>query len=225
LPAKTAERGIIHASDRTCGSAFRRAPGSGVGSAEGDRRIDSGQRGRGFPHSSLPELIDYNIANNAADGFSAHKTNYMLPFACSTNHDGRDGKEIKFQMSIKKRLLKFYGWAFYFSYTQKSFWQTYDFRESSPFRENNFNPEFFLRTKMWYGIRTDLGFEHESNGQTQATSRSWNRIYLTPYYESRRFIAFVKGWYRLKDRKSRGASDPGGAENPGRNTTAGAILG
>ena len=165
--------------------------------------------------SSLTELIDYNISNNTTDGFSAHKQNYMLPFAYSSNHDGRDGKEIKFQISIKQRLLKFYGWAFYFGYTQKSFWQAYDFRDSRPFRENNFNPEFLLRTKMWYGIRTDLGFEHESNGQTQATSRSWNRIYLTPYFENSRFIAFVKGWYRLEERKSRGAADPGGDENPG----------
>ena len=163
---------------------------------------------------SIGQLIDYNMANNIKDGFSAHKQNYILPLTLGTDHDGRDGEEIKFQISIKQRIIKFHGWACYFGFTQKSFWQAYDYKDSRPFRENNFNPEFFLRTKMWSGFRIDLGAEHESNGQSAEKSRSWNRVYLTPYFENSRFIVFAKGWYRLQERKKENPSDTEGDDNP-----------
>ena len=162
------------------------------------------------------EIIDYNISNNAKNGFSAHKQNYLLPFTYSDlpETDDRKQYEIKFQLSVKQRLLKFRGWAFYFGYTQKSFWQAYDINDSSPFRENNFNPEFFLRTKMWNGMRIDTGWEHESNGQELPDSRSWNRIYCTPYYENDRIIANLKGWYRLQEKNKDNAYDVNGDDNP-----------
>lgn len=80
---------------------------------------------------ALQELIDYNLSNNTTNGFSPHKQNYILPFTYSglSENDGRKKYEIKFQVSVKQRLLKFYGWAFYFAYTQKSFWQAYDFND------------------------------------------------------------------------------------------------
>lgn len=162
------------------------------------------------------EIIDYNISNNTKNGFSAHKLNYILPFTYTSlpGTDERKKNEIKFQLSVKQRLLKFYGWGFYFGYTQKSFWQAYDINDSSPFRENNFNPEFFLRTKMWNGLRIDTGWEHESNGQKIPDSRSWNRIYCTPYYENDRMIASLKGWYRLEEKNKDEDNDADGDDNP-----------
>lgn len=166
---------------------------------------------------TLQELIDYNISNNAKNGFSPHKQNYILPFTYSdiSEDDGRKDYEIKFQVSIKQRLLKFYGWAFYFGYTQKSFWQAYDLRDSRPFRENNFNPEFFIRSRMWNGLRIDTGVEHESNGQEVPDSRSWNRAYIIPYFENDRFITSLKGWYRFRENRKDNASDSDGDDNPG----------
>lgn len=165
--------------------------------------------------TSFVELIDYNIANNSKNGFSSHKANYILPLTWSDINDGRDRKEIKFQVSVKQRLLKFYGWAFFLGYTQKSFWQAYDKSQSRPFRENDFNPEIFLRTKMWFGIRCDLGFEHESNGRDVPSSRSWNRIYLLPYYENDRLAIYIKNWYRLREKKKNNPEDVNGDDNPG----------
>lgn len=166
---------------------------------------------------ALNELIDYNRSNNTKNGFSAHKMNYILPYtyAWMDEYDGRKKNEIKFQMSLKQRLLKFYGWAFYFGYTQKSFWQAYDFSESRPFRENNFNPEFFFRTKMWSGFRIDTGAEHESNGKDIPASRSWNRLYIMPYFENDYIIATLKAWYRLHENKKDGEEDVAGDDNPG----------
>jgi len=163
---------------------------------------------------SIIEIVDYNRSNNVKNGFSAHKMNYALPFTYSDYTEDRQKNEIKFQISVKQRLLRFYGWACYFAYTQKSFWQAYNVNDSEPFRENNFNPEIFIRTKMWSGIRFDLGIEHESNGQDMPESRSWNRIYLTPYYENDYFICFLKGWYRKRERKKRDETDTNGDDNP-----------
>lgn len=165
---------------------------------------------------SAQEIIDYNISNNAKNGFSAHKQNYLLPFTYSSlpETDERKKYEIKFQLSVKQRLLRFHSWAFFFGYTQKSFWQAYDINDSSPFRENNFNPELFLRTKMWDGFRIDTGWEHESNGQEIPDSRSWNRIYCTPYYENDRLIASLKGWYRLPEDNKDEEIDVDGDDNP-----------
>lgn len=165
---------------------------------------------------SPKEIIDYNISNNIKNGFSEHKLNYILPLTYTSlpQTDERKKKEIKFQFSVKQRLLKFYGWAFYFSYSQKSFWQAYDLTDSSPFRENNFNPELFLRTKMWNRFRIDTGLEHESNGKEIPDSRSWNRIYCAPYYENDRIIANLKGWYRLEEDKKDKEGDVNGDDNP-----------
>ncbi len=165
---------------------------------------------------TIREIIDYNLSNNSKNGFSAHKINYILPYTRSwmDEDDGRKKSEIKFQISVKQRLLKFYGWAFYFAYSQKSFWQAYDLSDSRPFRENNFNPEFFLRTKMWSGYRVDTGVEHESNGKNIPDSRSWNRVYLTNYFENARMIASLKAWYRFKEDDKKNESDVDGDDNP-----------
>ena len=146
------------------------------------------------------QLIDYNKSNNTKNGLSPHKANYIFPFiySCIDTRDSRKNYETKFQVSLKQRLLKFYGWAFYFAYTQKSFWQLYDMDDSRPFRENNFNPELFLRTKMWSGFRVDSGIEHESNGRELPYSRGWNRIYISPYFENDMMIVNIKTWYRIK---------------------------
>lgn len=164
----------------------------------------------------LTELIDYNMSNNTKNGFSPHKQNYILLFTYSglSEDDGRQKIETKFQVSLKQRLLKFYGWAIYLGYTQKSFWQSYDFNASSPFRENNFDFEFFSRTKMWDGFRIDSGVEHESNGRDLAYSRSWNRIYITPYFENDYLILKTKAWYRIKEKKKKDESDVRGDDNP-----------
>ncbi|MBN2040599.1 MAG: phospholipase A [Spirochaetes bacterium] len=163
---------------------------------------------------SVEEIIDYNKSNNVENGFSTHKQNYVLPITLGNHTNDRKNKEIKFQISVKQRLLRFYGWAFYFAYSQKSFWQAYDIDNSSPFRENNFNPELFIRTKMWYGIRTDLGLEHESNGQELPESRSWNRIYFTPYYENDFLIASLKLWYRFPEKEKKDSTDEDRDDNP-----------
>jgi len=133
----------------------------------------------------------------SANGLSVHKEMYLLPVTIANRYSGAQ-TEMEFQISVKERLLDS---NFYFGYTQKSFWQAYDFANSSPFRETNYNPEVFYRTGgtsdkigRW---DMDVGFEHESNGRSGPTSRSWNRVYVAPYLPRHDSLWYLKLWYRV----------------------------
>ena len=124
--------------------------------------------------------------------------------------------EIKFQFSFKADLIPdpLHPYVpLFFGYTQKSYWQAYDTMRSRPFRENNFNPELFLDyfsdEKVTSGrLGVVLGLvEHESNGQIELFSRSWNRSYLQPYFVSGRVFASFKIWNRWNE-------DPEKDDNP-----------
>jgi phospholipase A1 len=133
----------------------------------------------------------------SANGLSVHKEMYLLPVTTSNRYYGAQ-TEMEFQLSVKERILSS---NFYFGYTQKSFWQAYDFANSSPFRETNYNPEIFYRTggtNVNFGQwKMDVGFEHESNGQSGAISRSWNRVYIAPYLPRHDSLWYLKLWYRI----------------------------
>lgn len=101
------------------------------------------------------------------------------------NERGHRNEEIVAQFSVKKYFFE----GFHFGYTQKFFWQLYDYNGSAPIREINYNPEFFLDYNHQFHLDTlRIGlWEHESNGeQTEYDqngtavnkSRTWNRYYL-----------------------------------------------
>lgn len=134
-----------------------------------------------------------------ANGLSVHKEMYVLPLTHADSYQGAQ-TEIEFQLSAKHKILDS---DFFFGYTQKSFWQAYDFSNSSPFRETNYNPEIFYRRTTQnvllgkWGM--DIGFEHESNGQSGTVSRSWNRVYVAPYLPHENSLWYLKLWYRVPE--------------------------
>jgi len=155
-----------------------------------------------------------SVFQRLSRGFSLHKENYLLPLTWGNRAEGSRDAELKFQFSFKQQLYD----SLYFAYTQKSFWRVLDGEDSRPFRETNYNPELFwrlLRTTpdgiSWGG---DLGFEHESNGAREPTSRSWNRLYLAPTIGYKGLAASLKLWYRLEEEVKEDPSDPTGDENP-----------
>ncbi len=112
-------------------------------------------------------------------GIKPHKRNYLLLDQGGTPN-AVDGMidYVKYQLSIKQHLCK----NMYFGYTQKSFWSVT--APSLPFRETNYNPEFYLDytnhgSGIWRWGKVGL-FEHESNGRDGPESRSWNRVYWEP---------------------------------------------
>ena len=139
---------------------------------------------------------------------------YVLPAAYGRGVEGLD-TEMEFQISAKQRL---FASNFFFGYTQKSFWQIYDQERSRPFRETNYNPEFFYRwtpdPEIWHHWGLDVGLEHESNGQTLPDSRSWNRLYITPFQAKGRNLRYIKFWYRLPEDRKDDPMDPKGDDNP-----------
>ncbi|MCX5909294.1 MAG: phospholipase A [Deltaproteobacteria bacterium] len=148
-----------------------------------------------------------------------HRSNYMLPFTFneSPNTDSaresgsnKDMKkaEVKFQLSFKVKL-----WQdildkemdLWVGYTQQSFWQFYDFEDSSPFRETNYEPELLLNFKTDYNVLgfkgrfINVGLNHQSNGRSELSSRSWNRIVTNLGLEKNNFSLLLKGWYRIPE--------------------------
>jgi phospholipase A1 len=173
------------------------------------------------------KLVDEWAPSN--DPLNIYKQNYLLVYArsnatndspTSPNPQNRvltpsplDKRNVKLQFSIKHDLTDFgrYG-SLWLGYTQQSFWQLYDAANSRPFRENNYEPELI------YSINPDkligdsklnpsminLGLVHQSNGQTDPKSRSWNRIYIQPgiehfYGEDNRLVVLARWWHRIKE--------------------------
>lgn len=92
------------------------------------------------------------------------------------------------------------------AYTQISWWQLYE--HSSPFRETNYLPEFFINFPIsGHGAFENLknvrvGLLHESNGQDDPKSRSWNRIYLSNAWFFGDFVFIPRVWLRIPEKSS-----------------------
>jgi phospholipase A1/A2 len=106
---------------------------------------------------------------------------------------------VKFQVSLRFDILSFrnvHNWGFSAAYTQKSFWDLFNWDASSPFVESNYKPEgfFFYRPQRLERFReAELGVQHESNGlgeiggvNQRADSRGWNAVFVEGRFGFRR---------------------------------------
>ena len=114
--------------------------------------------------------------------------------------------EVKFQISFKVKALEVKDrFDLWIGYTQLSFFQMYSKAISSPFRENNYEPELMGIIHTDYdllGLRgrfINIGLVHQSNGRQEPLSRSWNRIYAQFGFERGGFGLMVRPWYRIKE--------------------------
>lgn len=163
------------------------------------------------------------------DPLNIYKQNYVLVYARSSQTNDApsspnpqnqvlapsplDNRELKFQLSMKHDLADFdrYG-SLWFGYTQLSLWQLYDATNSRPFRENNYEPEliysirpndFFTKLDINPSI-LNFGLVHQSNGQSNPRSRSWNRIFVQPGIErtfngDRTVVILLRWWKRVNE--------------------------
>ncbi len=167
---------------------------------------------------------------------TAHKHNFILPISYTSDinedvyrendfplGDGLSSTEVNFQISLKSQLnsaaLLFKDDELSLGVTIESWGQLYNTDLSSPVRETNYSPEIFYQVPLeWtpYGGNTALvvGFEHQSNGQVQGLSRSWNRIYTTLIYERGQFVASIRPWYRIPERAKASPDEARGDDNP-----------
>jgi phospholipase A1 len=98
--------------------------------------------------------------------------------------------DAKFQISLRAKVaegLFLPNADLWFAYTQRSLWQVWNPQESSPFRSTDYQPEAIYVVPVpeklgklpggWQWRMAQLGLAHQSNGQSDPLSRSWNRVY------------------------------------------------
>ncbi len=127
-----------------------------------------------FQKDELPKLEVYstekefleNEANDDVFRMREHDTNYIAI-----------GKpDTKVQFSFKFKFFKHTN--VYLGYTQIMFWDLFR-KESNPFTEINFSPEFYYRLSTENFFKDiDFGIAHLSNGKNGAESRSMDSVFL-----------------------------------------------
>ncbi len=129
--------------------------------------------------------------------------------------------EAKLQLSMRSKVMEgvlLPGADLWVAYTQQSMWQLWNHAESSPFRNTDFQPEViyvvptpdFLKhaTGGWIWQMSEFGFVHQSNGQSDALSRSWNRVYASVGAEHGSVTAALRIERRLDQQGSANDDNP-----------------
>jgi phospholipase A1/A2 len=142
--------------------------------------------------------------------FIGYRPNYILPLHL-TNGINRSPQsptqpdvrlpayrdiEAKMQLSLRTKLAQSVllpDADIWFGYTQQSMWQLYNGADSKPFRNTDYEPEVIYvvpTPRIWRQLPLgwqwrfgQVGFAHQSNGQADPLSRSWNRAYLGAGFE------------------------------------------
>jgi len=160
-----------------------------------------------------------------------HRPNYIMPvsyvqntfdeyqLAQNPNWPGYSNLEAMFQVSMKYQIFQFdeaNQHRLYVAYTNRSFWQLYSSNISRPFRESNHEPELLLQlTPNWgYINHLTISLNHQSNGQTTQTSRSWNRIIAGIYHRSETSVYGLEPWWRIPETDKADPDDPTDNDNP-----------
>ena len=121
--------------------------------------------------------------------------------------------EAKIQISLRTKVaedLFLPGAALWMAYSQQSLMQVWDSADSSPFRSSDYQPEAIYvvpvapepgRLPLGWSLRlVELGLAHQSNGQSDPLSRSWNRVYLGAGLEQGASSFHVRVNQRIKAR-------------------------
>lgn len=142
--------------------------------------------------------------------FVGYRANYVLPLHV-TNRINRSPQspsqavvespnyrreEAKFQLSLRTKLAQdvlLPGGDLWAAFTQQAMWQIWNGKDSKPFRNADYEPELIYVVPTpasvrqlpfgWQWRYTQLGLAHQSNGQSDPLSRSWNRVNLVAGFE------------------------------------------
>ncbi len=175
-------------------------------------------------------IKDYEQLVNRKYTLNMHKKTFFLPIshifdpnqnlysALESQEPASRGSlynniEAEFQISFfvpVARQLFHTNWDILAAYTHRSWWQIYNNSWSRPFRETNHAPELFFRNLQKDPLHImgltlisfDLGIIHESNGQTQALSRSWDRVFARAHMNTETFSLILSTWFRLPEERN-----------------------
>lgn len=139
----------------------------------------------------------------------AHRPN-NAPFLADEPLTDFDHAEIKYQVSLRvplwNNLIAGNG-DLWFGYTQQSYWQAFNSKMSSPFRETDYEPEIGFSFDTNFSVLglqhrlVSVGFSHQSNGRSDLLSRSWNRYWGSIDLQRENFTLTLKSWYRIPESK------------------------
>ncbi|WP_313333248.1 phospholipase A, partial [Comamonas sp.] len=139
----------------------------------------------------------------------------LNPVNSATTETDYQKQEMRIQLSVRTKLaqnlltdpngkLRDSLWI---GYTGLSYWQVFNSDLSRPFRTTDHQPEIFYvyptTAQLPFGWRwrySGIGLEHQSNGQSDPLSRSWNRTYLMTGFElDNRLQLQAKIWHRINE--------------------------
>lgn len=168
--------------------------------------------------------------------FKTYRPNFILPLnwtsrinqspssptrAGATDLPHYQRAEVKMQLSVRTKLIQDAGFPdgdLWFGYTQQSQWQLWNKGESSPFRNTDHEAELIYVAPVaqrwqsilpggWLWKLAQVGLAHQSNGQVESLSRSWNRVYLGVAAERGPWSLQAHWHHRLQE-------DPAQDDNP-----------
>ncbi len=125
--------------------------------------------------------------------------------------------EIKFAFSLKamvvsSSILQRHN-SIWFAYSQQSHWQALDAAHSRPFIESDYQPELVFSHRFGDALEERRGLQplffnlsvvHQSNGQSDPRSRSWNRItgqlsLVDRLGDDHSLALLIRPWYRIHE--------------------------
>jgi phospholipase A1 len=120
--------------------------------------------------------------------------------------------EAKIQLSLRTKLAQdvlLPGGDLWAGYTQQSMWQVWNHKDSKPFRNTDYEAELMYVVPVPEGLRVlpfgwqwrfaQLALAHQSNGQSDPLSRSWNRSYLGTGFERGDWSLVARFNHRFKE--------------------------
>lgn len=159
--------------------------------------------------------------------FKTYKPNFILPAYISNavNHTpstptrgtasglpNYHASEVKLHLSLRTKLAQSVllpGADLWFGYTQQSMWQLWNHAASAPFRNTDYEPELIYVVPVpekighlpwgWRLAMLQGGAAHQSNGQSDPLSRSWNRIYLAAGLERGDMTVLLRSHRRVRE--------------------------
>ena len=184
------------------------------------------------PFRSVASLLDsrWELSPDSKLGtynVRGYRPVYLLPFFATSHQNNRpqspnpensvdvplsiNNAEAKFQLSLKTKV-----WQGVFGdtgdvwvgYTQSSRWQVYNDKQSRPFRETNYEPDITLvfntnyNVLGWNGRMLGIGLDHQSNGQPNPLSRSWNRAIASVGFERENWTVTLRPWWRIPENRA-----------------------
>ncbi|MFT3858604.1 MAG: phospholipase A [Aquabacterium sp.] len=157
-----------------------------------------------------------------------YRPNFLLPFIVSDRvnrepatptHAADDTLpayrhlEAMVQVSLRVKLAQevlLPGADLWFGYTHRAQWQVWTGQASRPFRNTDYEPQLMYVVPVseslralplgWRWRMVSLGVAHQSNGQTDPLSRSWNRFEFGVGLEKDNFTLEAQVFRRMRER-------------------------